>query len=351
MLSKRLTDAIHFLLQGQKDFSVTKLPGDASNRSYYRLHTTKQSYIVMVLAETGANSLAEEVTKVSRVVTELPFIDIQRYLSHKGVKVPHLFGYDEKHGVLLLEDLGDQLLLEATQTAAPAQIQRWYETALGQLECLAIISCEDLKQSIAFSRSFDEDLYNWEFLHFVEYGLDHRLKKPPKNHDRDKIVSSLKEITREYLSWEKVFCHRDYHSRNLLVFDSQIAVIDFQDALLAPLFYDLASLLRDSYFALEDSLQDTLVESYRKQMASHGLAKTSSREEFRRAFDLMGLHRNLKAAGRFCYIDQVKGNRKYLADVPRTLRYVKKTLERYKDLITLKNTLFPYIDDIIESCQ
>lgn len=347
MIPDRLTSALPKLAESLQisAYEIAPLTGDASNRSYFRLKTEGRTFVVMLLAE-GFQSLAEQQTKISKKVVELPFIDVGRYLENKGVHVPKLQGYDSENGVLILEDFGDQFLQETNER------EPLYEDALDQLERLAVISEDDPKTSIAFSRRFDRDLYNWEFLHFVEYGLDQRLEQPPSPSEREKIVGELSRLTETYLTWEPVISHRDYHSRNLMVLNpTHVGVIDFQDAFLAPLFYDLASLLRDSYVDIDSKLQDQLVERYRNQMKLHKLPQTSSKEEFRKAFDLMGLHRNLKAAGRFCYMDMVKENRRYLADVPRTLGYVRETLKRYSELKALKTLLQPYLSEVIETCK
>ncbi len=332
---------------------VSKLAGDASNRQYFRVAVKDTSYVAMKLADIGPNSLAEEITKTSRKITELPFLDVARYLKKRGVQVPSIMGYDEPRGVILLEDFGDRLLVDAAAQANENDQEVLYKRALTELEKIAWIDPHAPRDSIAFARSFDRELYHWEFVHFVEYGVDKRLKKPPMGGERDQLIAALDRLIDEYLSWDQVFCHRDYHSRNLIVLENsdRFGVIDFQDALLAPLFYDLASLLRDSYITLGSALCDRLVEAYRQQMKGYHFRLTDSKEAFLRAFDIMALHRNLKAAGRFCYIDEVKRNPRYLADVPRTLTYVEETLKRHSDLRDLRERLLPHLAEISEACR
>lgn len=355
MLVTRLKKAMPTLLKKlgtSLEWKAEKMEGDASTRTYFRIHTKEESFIAMVLAQAGPESLAEEITKTETPITELPFINVHRYLKSHKIPVPELLGYDEKNGVLLLEDFGDRLLLNEVKHVKEDQIEALYKKALFELEKIAALKPN--QNCIAFSRRFDEDLYNWEFLHFVQWAMDKHLSTPPKPTDRKLIVSSLENLSQQFMSWELVFCHRDYHSRNLIVFDRdtpKIGIIDFQDALMAPLFYDLASLLRDSYIELDPNLKATLLEHYRLQMKSKGFQNTNSKDEFLQAFDFMGLQRNLKAAGRFCYIHHVKGNSSYLADVPRTLSYVKETLENYEEFRALKKVLLPYLDEICEVCS
>ncbi|HLG19506.1 MAG TPA: phosphotransferase [Bdellovibrionota bacterium] len=353
----KLTESLPALLKPlgiSAGWNVSKLTGDASLRTYFRISAGEKKFVAMKLADTGFNSPAEEITKTSREIKELPFIDVQKYLWARKVRVPEIFGVDRERGVLLLEDFGDEILVEKVIAAPEHQVRLLYETSLDELERISTIPKNDPRSCIAFARKFDRDLYNWEFHHFVEYSLDKRLKRPPSSADRQRIVLQLEGLTDRYLSWEFVFCHRDYHSRNLMLLSNgpkpKLGVIDFQDALLAPLFYDLASLLRDSYVTLEPKLQDDLVEVYRQRMKKQNLMGTDSRDAFRRAFDFMGLHRNLKAAGRFCYIDQVKGNPRYLEAVPRSLAYVEGTLKRYPELKKLSEVLLPYLADLSRSC-
>jgi aminoglycoside/choline kinase family phosphotransferase len=142
-----------------------------------------------------------------------------------------------------------------------------------------------------------------------------------------------------------VFTHRDYHSRNLMVDGGRLGVIDFQDALMGPATYDLASLLRDAYIQLDEALVDDLVAYYLDRMAERG-SVWNDRPAFRFLFDLTSIQRNLKAAGRFVYIDRVKGNAKFLADVPRVLGYVKRNLQKYSDLAALRKHLTPYVPEL-----
>jgi N-acetylmuramate 1-kinase len=352
----RLVEALPALLSlagSGPEGIVTKLKGDASTREYYRVAVAGRSFVAMVLPGEDKGFKADEIGQAGEV-KELPFADVHAFLRERGVRVPEIFGYDRERGVLLLEDFGDRLLGRAAADAATDGVRRLYLAALDELERIAPLP-DRPSACILFSRRFDRELYDHEFLHFVEYGLDKRLKRPPVGTERERIVRGLTGLTDEYLSWGDVVCHRDYHSRNLMVLaDSskalRLGVLDFQDALLAPLFYDLASLLRDSYVTLDPALQDGLVEEYRARMKKYRHRHTESREAFRRAFDLMGLHRNLKAAGRFCYFHHVKGNPDYLPSVPRSLDYVRKTLADYGELRPLRETLLPYFDEIRETC-
>ena len=159
------------------------------------------------------------------------------------------------------------------------------------------------------------------------------------------IRDEFKIIAELLAGQPRVFVHRDYHSRNLMVDGERLGIIDFQDALMGPETYDIASLLRDAYIELDEAVIDRLITRYLDGLAMHRQVWTN-REAFRRLFDFTCIQRNLKAAGRFVYIDRVKGNPKFLADIPRVLNYVKRNLQRYPELDRLRKHLVPYVPEL-----
>jgi len=148
-------------------------------------------------------------------------------------------------------------------------------------------------------------------------------------------------VAEELAAAASVFVHRDYHSRNLMLSGDRVRVIDFQDALTGPRTYDLASLLRDSYVTLDETLLDRLIAYY--------LASTNYPPQdpaaFRRLFDVSGFQRNLKAAGRFIYIEKVKGRPTHLPYVTPTLRSARRVLGAYSDFAELHELLAPYVPE------
>jgi hypothetical protein len=138
-----------------------------------------------------------------------------------------------------------------------------------------------------------------------------------------------------------VLCHRDYHSRNLMLSQGQVYLIDFQDARMGPDTYDLASLLRDAYIDLNDIAVNELT-AYFLALKGGGIDAA----DFRTRLDLMGLQRNLKAMGTFGYQTTARQNPVYIQYMPRTLRYVRDTLQRYPRFARLHELLVPYIDEL-----
>lgn len=327
--------------------TLAPLPGDASNRRYFRLDlSTRRSVILMQLAEPEAFKQSEEAVSGAVAITELPFLNVHRHLTQAGVMVPALYHYDQAAGLLYLEDFGDLLLVQACQDGRSPETARHYHQAIETLARIhtAATSPADTR-CIAFHRSFDAPLLMWEFDHFLEYGVVARHGKPMCAEDFQPVRAAFQNIADLMATQPTVFTHRDYHSRNLMVDGGRLGVIDFQDALMGPAGYDLASLLRDAYIALEESLIDELISEYLNRMERAGAGR-GDRSAFRRLFDFISIQRNLKAAGRFVYIDRVKKNPKFLADIPRVLGYVRRNLEKYPELATLRKHLTPYVPEL-----
>lgn len=361
MSSPLNTDHIRETLKTRLPFcadlkSYESLPGDASNRRYYRLVLTQApmpSLIVMQLADPeGFKASEEAVSGGKQKITELPFLNVLRFLQSCSITVPTVHYFDEAAGLLYLEDFGDVTLSEAVIGADQAEREQRYAQAIDTLVKMHVgAMSRDSSTCFAFGRAFDEPLLMWEFEHFLEYGVEVRRGKPMSVDDRFTVQKAFQRIAKLMTDQPPVFTHRDYHSRNLMVSGERLGVIDFQDALLGPATYDLASLLRDSYVALDEAMVDRLLSRYREGMCA-GLDRDTQKAmsfdapvEFRRLFDFTSIQRNLKAAGRFVYIDRVKQNPKFLADIPRTLRYVQDNLRKYPELHELFAHLSPYVPE------
>ncbi|MCB0271586.1 MAG: phosphotransferase [Bdellovibrionales bacterium] len=324
-----------------ENYQIFRLAGDASSREYFRiLYGDHQTCTLMLMPE-GAASMAEEYESTQRKITTLPFVDVQNLLISKDVRVPEIYVDDTQNRILLLEDLGDTQLIDVYQKNP----EKYFLQSLQLLSKIA--NPKKTPPSIALERRFDFDLYVWEFDHYIEYGIQKIIEY--KESEIVKIKEQFHNISHTYTTWDTQLTHRDYHSKNLMILDDQTqATIDFQDALLGPVYYDLASLLKDAYTKIDRSLQEKLVFAY-QQMLDPALPDASlSKDEFLFRFDLMSLHRNLKAAGRFVYIDQVKNNPNYLKDVPQALSYAIDTVSLHHSLRHLQVVLKPYMLKLIE---
>jgi len=330
-------------------FRLEALPGDASNRKYYRLFLKNgfgPSMVIMELADPeNFKASEEEVSGKPSNIQELPFINIQNFLARNGVGVPEIFYYEKSEGLIFLEDLGDHTLEHEIPKCSPSSLESLYLKALDELLTLQSCGLDPTGvPCLAFERAFDISLWMWEFDHFLEFGIEARNGEKMKDSDREKIRGFFLRISDRLSKEPRCFTHRDYHSRNLMVHQERIRVIDFQDALQGPYLYDLASLLRDSYVSLPDNLIHHLLDYYlkRKKESNNPILNPL---RFRESFDLMSIQRNLKAAGRFIYIAQVKKNPRFLPFVAPTLEYVKENLFRYPSLTPLFYLLKPYVKE------
>lgn len=353
---------------------IVPLAGDASNRRYFRLKLIQgpvQSLILMQLADPEGFKVSEEaVSKHAQQITELPFANILSHLAACEIPVPTLYHYDETHGLLYLEDFGDLTFEQAVHAASPSERCRLYHEAIDLLVDMqvkatkagsdkiigtakALHESQKAPACLAFTRAFEVPLLMWEFEHFAEYGIVTRRGQLLCHDDWVTIQQEFQKMAELVAGQPRVFTHRDYHSRNLMATEGRrLGVLDFQDALMGPVTYDLASLLRDSYYELDDALLDALLERYMERLSSHVDQTTrermllTDRTAFRRLFDWTSIQRNLKAAGRFVYIDRVKNNSKFLEDIPRTLGYVRRNLAKYPELDTLRKHLSLYVPEL-----
>jgi aminoglycoside/choline kinase family phosphotransferase len=324
-----------------------RLKGDASNRTYSRIrlkpNARPATVVLMELAEPEAFKRSEEaVSGGDASLNELPFLNVQRYLVGRGVAVPAIHAYDAAAGRMILEDLGDCTLFDAVAGGSAERIETLYRHAIDELVTLqAPEAIPDQCRCVAFMRRFDQGLFLWELDHFLEYGIEARTGTAVPSAPREAIRRAFNRVADELAAAPSVFVHRDYHSRNLMVSGDRLRVIDFQDALTGPRTYDLASLLRDSYVTLDEGLIDRLI-AYYSASTTHPLPDPVA---FRRLFDLSGFQRNLKAAGRFIYIEKVKGRPTHLPYVTPTLRSARRVLDTYPDFAELRDLLAPYVPE------
>ncbi len=315
---------------------ITKLYGDASYRTYFRIQLKSGKTLILMKLPEGKSSASEEITNHQGEMKELPYINISHYLEGLEIAVPKIVHYDDQNEALLLEDLGDHLLFNDLSIADDSQKEKFYRRAIDLLCDLQKKTSEKMG-SVAFERSFDETLLNWEFDHFFEYGIEVRIGNPVPIDVKETFETLTRKITGEIMEAKYGFTHRDFQSRNIMVKENDLYLIDFQDALKGPRAYDLVALLRDSYIEISDDLLGNLITYYCDQC---GLDS----ESFRFDFDRVTIQRKLKDAGRFIYIDRVKGNSSYLQYIPRSLGYVMKALERQGGN-ALIDLLKPYIQE------
>lgn len=296
---------------GIKGYSIKPLFGDASFRRYFRV----------TLAD-GATRIAMDAPPPREDCR--PFVDISKRLEVAGVHVPHIHAENLQLGFLLLEDLGDTLYLEKLNgETAP----RLYGDALGALSAMqACTKTDDLPH-------YDEALLRMELELFREWLCQKHLGltlNDEENRMLDQLFSMLIDNARQQ---PQHFVHRDYHSRNLMLVASHgPGVIDFQDAVIGPITYDLVSLLKDAYIRWPLEQVDSWAEGYCELAVQSGLMPQEDESKFQRWFDLMGVQRHIKVAGIFARLYRRDGKEGYLDDIPLVLEYIMEMVPRYPQL-------------------
>jgi aminoglycoside/choline kinase family phosphotransferase len=255
--------------------------------------------------------------------------------------VPSIIGHSDPLGVLALQDLGDVTLQAHLGAGTLTEHASLYRQAVAFIDTMqrqgrAFESPADAPFRIAF----DVEKLTWELDYFVKHFLEGYRGVVLTATDRSALAAEWAAISGELAAEPRVLCHRDYHSRNLMVHDGRLYIIDFQDARLGPDTYDLVSLLRDSYVDISDRELDELVAYF---AALRGITDTN---EFRRRFDLMAVQRNLKALGTFGFQTISRQNPVYIQYIPRTLRYARTNLEKYARFGRLRQLLAAHVEEL-----
>ncbi len=229
---------------------VEALAGDASTRSYARARLrgpgAPATVVVMLLADRGIAMSSDELAVFAEPLRQLPYVNVHEFLIRIGVAVPELYLDASDEGVLLLEDVGSVTLWDAVQGRRDEEVEELFARAIDQLLLLQVNGTARRDDAcIAFQQQFDERLFLWEFEHFLEWGLIDRIDGPLPDSETALLRERFTALARYLDRQPRVLNHRDFHGWNLFVRDGGIRVIDFQDALLAPAPYDLATLLGD----------------------------------------------------------------------------------------------------------
>jgi len=289
---------------------------DASFRRYFRVFRDGATYIVM-----DAPPHREDVR---------PYLKVTRLLESLGVHVPHVHEADTARGLLLLEDLGSTLYLE--RLSAGDDPEPLYRDALTALAAIQVRG----REASAELPPYDETPLGNELALMPEWFLARHLQLPPSAAQAAVVHDCFAFLIREALAQPRVFVHRDYHSRNLMVArERNPGILDFQDALCGPVGYDLVSLLKDCYIVWPRARVLDWVKGYRAQLLAQGGEAGASEGQFLRWFDLVGVQRHIKVLGIFCRLWYRDGKPGYLADLPRVLDYVRATCAHYRELAGL----------------
>ena len=287
--------------------------GDASFRRYFRLRDGKQSWIVM-----DAPPPMEDCR---------PFVSVAGFLQSMSLNVPEILAAEPEQGFLLMTDLGTCQYLDALR-AEPSRAAALYDAALD-----ALMQLQQRGEAFADRLpDYDEALLVSEMQLFSEWLCGRHLGLSFSEPERAAWNEVCRLLASNAMSQPKVFVHRDYHSRNLMFCDAaNPGILDFQDAMHGPLSYDLASLLKDCYVRLPSSEIGRLAQAFYAGLDEQRRAGLSY-DGFFRSFELMGVQRHLKAAGIFARLLHRDGKSGYVADIPRTVRYIVDAATRYAEL-------------------
>jgi N-acetylmuramate 1-kinase len=313
---------------------VVPLTGDASDRRYFRI----------LLHEGSSQVLAVHPGSID--FERLPFVNVARLFSALPVPVPNILGYSNELGIMALQDLGDVTLQAHLGAAPPAEHRALYRQSVTLIETMQRRGAElESADYLPYGIAFDVEKLTWELQFFAKHFVEgyRGVTLPPAA--RDAISSEFRLIVEELAGERRVLCHRDYHSRNLMLHEGSLYIIDFQDARMGPDTYDLVSLLRDSYVDFTEHDVDDLI-AFFLALRSDDRAHPDDAQEFRRRFDLMALQRNLKALGTFGFQTMSRGNPVYIQYIPRTLNYVRANLERYARFGRLRGLLADHLEEL-----
>lgn len=308
------------------------LTGDASTRQYFRVLRPNNPSVVLAVYDAPF------------ALDELPFVNVSRLMEQVPLPVPAIAGHAGDLGILILEDLGDVTLQAHLGATNPIQHDALYRQAVEFIERLQRRG-RDLASNdyLPFGIAFDREKLVWELNFFVTHFLEGYRALDLSSATREALDEEWQLITGELADEPRVLCHRDYHSRNLMVHDNRLYIIDYQDARMGPDTYDLASLLRDSYVELPEKKVDALVQAF-LELGPAARSTPAAAAEFRRRFDLMSVQRNLKALGTFGHQATARSNPTYIQYIPRTLSHVRANLERYPRFDRLRELLGVVID-------
>jgi aminoglycoside/choline kinase family phosphotransferase len=307
---------------------LTPLTADASDRRYVRVSRNDDESIVLAVHAAPIE------------FATLPFANVTTLLHRMALPAPRILGHSDRDGILALSDLGDMTLQAHLAANGGADRTALYRNAVELIEQLQRRGGELASDEyVPYRIAFDVDKLTWELNFFVRHFLESYRGATLDDDDRATLADEWRLLAGELAAEPRVLCHRDYHSRNLMVVDGGLYLIDFQDARLGPDTYDLVSLLRDSYVDFEEAEVDDLIAYFL------ALKQGTAREEFRRRFDVMAVQRNLKALGTFGFQTTTKSNPVYVQYIPRTAAHARRNLKKYKRFERIISVLEPRLDE------
>lgn len=305
---------------------VKPASNDASFRSYWRAFSQVNTYIVMDAPPNHEDCI--------------PFIEISKKLALTGVQVPIVIAKDLTQGFLLLTDLGTVQYLDILDNDNYIKL---YQAAI---ESLLIIQQRASQINIP---EYNKQLLQQELNLFGDWFVNKHLDIV-LSVEQDKVIQEVQSLLiNNAIEQPQSFVLRDYHSRNLMkTKDNNPGILDFQDAVIGPVTYDLVSLLKDCYVLWDENTINNLSDQFRQKFNALNSTEIST-NQWQRWFDLMGLQRHLKVVGIFCRLNYRDNKPNYLKDLKLTLFYITQVCKKYEELtplLTLINEITPSMDKI-----
>jgi aminoglycoside/choline kinase family phosphotransferase len=296
--------------------SIRPASADASFRRYFRIDTAAGSLVAM-----DAPPSQEDCQ---------PFVHAAGVLAAAGVRVPAVHAAELEQGFLLLEDFGQETMLDqlAPPSPADAEIDRLYRSATGTITAMQSASRPGVFPD------YDRELLERELMLYPEWYVARHRGLVLSDAENSVLRAAFDLLLANIAGQARVYVHRDYHSRNLMrlpgtATDEAPGVIDFQDAVLGPVTYDLVSLLRDAYVSWPEERQLDWAIRWWQAGLRRGLPLPPDFGDLWRDFEWMGLQRQLKVLGIFARLQHRDGKDRYLADMPRVLAGALATARRY----------------------
>lgn len=321
-LGKYLQETLKVSPSQQGALEIHPLAGDASSRRYSRIQSGLHSWVLMEWEPFDPESYS--------------LLSVQKHLKKNHVLVPEVVAASGELGIILYEDLGDITLeQEFFKTRNPYGVLGYYRMAVDELLKIHLQASQDKSPCIAFDLAFDVEKLSWEMnftrTHFFEGILKFKDCSQELNREFHQLTTLLHEQP-------KYIQHRDYHSRNIMVYQNKVRVIDFQDARMGIVQYDLCSLFKDAYVPFPESLETELLDYYLyRAQSDYGVEWP--REEFQYLYEVQSIQRLFKAIGSFASFWMLRKDQRYLKYIPPTLAKIKKSLIKISEYPVLKRCL------------
>ncbi|MBL8486741.1 MAG: phosphotransferase [Rhodocyclaceae bacterium] len=300
-----------------RPFRIAPASTDASFRRYFRAEFADGASVVVMDAPPDKEDLG-------------PWLHVQTLFREAGVHVPEVLAEDRPNGFLVLSDLGSTTYLAALPATDPSALYREAIDALVRIQAAS---------RPGMLPPYDRALLKRELDLFPDWYLARHVSIALADRERDDLERTFERILAVNLAEPRVYVHRDYHCRNLMVATPNPGIIDFQDAVHGPISYDLVSLFKDAYVDWPEAEALDWVIRYWERARKAGLPVRADFAEFHRDYEWMGVQRHVKVLGIFARLWHRDGKDGYLKDMPLVARYLRAACERYRDLAPLLRLL------------